>query len=123
MCTYDGQTGGFDDLGEFEGDVRTHVVVFRVLWVRRVQVEAGAYDSITRRHSASQLVSSIENERQKKWTHQFQSPNHRPLPRYPLRGVKYQGRGERYLLSLPVRGKHPSAACFIQERDKDESGA
>lgn len=38
---YDGQTGGFDDLREFERDMRLHVIMLRVLRIRRVQVEPG----------------------------------------------------------------------------------
>jgi hypothetical protein len=40
--TYNGQTGGGDDLGQLERNVGQHVVVLRKLGVGRVEVEAGA---------------------------------------------------------------------------------
>jgi hypothetical protein len=40
---HDGQSSIFQNLRDLELNVRAHVVMASVLWIRRVQVEAGTY--------------------------------------------------------------------------------
>lgn len=58
--THDGEAGLLDDLRQLDGDVREHVVVLRILRVRRVHVEAGALGGEGCDHGCSHDLSRSE---------------------------------------------------------------